>query len=76
MMPPAIRRVPPREATDLSPADEGRFLATFLVDQGTSGFVEYKVALPWREGDPTLTELEDEARAALKKRLAEILEEM
>ena len=79
MMPPAIRRVPPQtkdEVEEWATPDEGRFIATFLIDQGTSSFVEYKVSLPWRDGDPTLSELEAEAREKLKERLTAIIAEI
>ena len=79
MMPPAIRRVPPQTKSDVgdwATPDEGRFIATFLIDQGRSGVVEYKVTLPWRDGDPTLAELEAEAREALRNRLTEIIAEI
>lgn len=75
MMPPAIRRVPPQTEADVeewATPDEGRFIATFLLESD-GNVTEFKVYLPWREGDPTLSELETEARQAVKEQLSEII---
>lgn len=75
ILPPAIRRVPPRqkdEANEWDTGREGRYIAAFILDDDAD-HVRYVVHLPWRDGDPTLSELEAEAREKLKERLTAII---
>ena len=78
MMPPSIRRVPPQTPDDVpeySEPDVGRYVATFMLGHA-GGIVNFRVVLPWRDGNPTIAELEAEAREALRNRLTEIIAEI
>lgn len=77
IMPPGIRRVPPQEGDEeaFRPPSKGKYIATFLIDDDAD-HVRYVIHLPLQDGDPTLSQIEDQARELLRTRLLELAEQV